>query len=135
MYETIKLFMTAGMIIIGWWVVQLLTYRRERQNKRDDKRIEYMISVFEDLNEFRAKANVLEIAEATDFLMRILSKIELYGNQKQIEKMRELASGISDNNCDVSSSWSLIAMLRDDLRNELNLDKMSGSVATFYLKG
>jgi len=135
MYETIKLFMTAGMIIIGWWVVQLLTYRRERQNKRDDKRIEYMISVFEDLNEFRAKANVLEIAEATDFLMRILSKIELYGNQKQIEKMRELASGISDNKCDVSSSWSLIAMLRDDLRNELNLDKMSGSVATFYLKG
>jgi len=134
MDESLKFSITVVVAIFGWWFVHRLSYQRERKNKRDDKRIEYMISVFEDLNKLRAKSNTLKIAEASDLLINISTKIELYGNQPQIEQMRLLASGITSNAGDMSAAWSLIDTLRDDIRADLNLSGVESSVATFYLK-
>lgn len=131
---TLKILIPAVVAVIGWWVGHFFSYQRDRKNKREDKKIEYLINVFEDLNTFRAKANILDINNVSTLLISISTKIELYGNQRQIDQIRELATGITEQQGNMAASWALIDSLRNDIRAELKLPAVEGTVATFFLK-
>jgi len=131
---TLKILIPAVVAVVGWWIGHFLSYQKDRKNKREDKKIEYLINVFEDLNTIRAKANILDVNDASTLLISISTKIELFGNQQQINKMRELATGITEKQGDMTASWSLIDSLRNDIRAELKLPVVDGNVATFFLK-
>ncbi|MGL5302984.1 MAG: hypothetical protein ACRC9M_05200, partial [Aeromonas sp.] len=52
--STLKIFIglfSVLVIVIGWFVVHNLSVKRDRQNKKDDIRTEYLISAYRQLSD------------------------------------------------------------------------------------
>jgi hypothetical protein len=124
----LPLLVTAALTISGWFVLHLISTRRDRSNKIRDLRTTYLIDCFRRL-EYAGNRDLDESArrqfEAT------IADIQLFGSTDQAAAARALAQGIADKDSSASTG-PLLNMLRDELRRELELPAVG--VPIFHLR-
>jgi hypothetical protein len=131
--DMFELAFSALIVVIGWYVGHYFSWQREQNSKERDTRVTYLQSTYRDLIRLRSYAKVLKIDEVGALLVGVLSDIELYGTNNQVNLARELAKEI-DEGGKFGLSETLIDDLRDDLRSELGLEVAEGSVTYFDLE-
>ena len=124
-----KILTTAAIVILGWFVVHLLSQYREKINKRREKRIEYLIAAYRNLER---SANIVNSNEVKDGVESAIADIHLFGSEEQIELVQEFSNSIANEGH--ASMDSLLLQLREDLRKELRLSKVPKSLNYLRLK-
>ena len=120
--------------VISWFVGSWLSVRRDRANKRRDLRVQYLIEAY------RRLATAIERKEANaEYFMDLDSAIvdvQLFGSADQIAAAQKFAKQLAEHR--MAQLGELLASLRDDLREELKLERVKGSTvvlrATFDAK-
>ena len=119
------------MAVIGWLIGHHFTAKRDIANKRGKLVISHLIDTY------RILANDIshrQQAEATNpKLENMLSDIQLFGNTKQIELVKQLADEVARGG--VFELSPIIVALRDNVRNELNLSLVKGNVKWLRFRG
>ena len=110
---------TTVIVITGWLIAHLLTQHRERTKKRQDKRVEYLITAYRNLE---ASANCDSTPEIDKRIESAIADIHLFGNEKQIELAIIFSNAMA--NTGPASLDDLLLQLREDLRKELKLSKV-----------
>ena len=107
--------------ILSWFVIHGLNQKRDFANKKKELRIKYLISAWQLLESVSNRTD--ETLQHN--LEKAIADIQLFGTLKQIRLSREFALKFSQNK--IADSTELLNELRNDLRKELNLDKVSSS--------
>lgn len=118
----VPLLVTTGVAILGWFVANRLSVRRDRINKRRDLRVQYLIEAYRRL-ENASNRNLLP-EEHGRALESAIADIQLFGSPAQIELAIRFARGFAQSKNE--SLDNLLAELRSDLRNELALESVPG---------
>jgi len=103
--------------IISWVVVYISTSRLNLKDKRKQMRIQYLMEVYDTL------ADCCQRSHLSPELEKAISKVQLLGTDEQIELTHQFISELAKSNN--TSYDTLLENLRDDLRNELNLNKLN----------
>jgi hypothetical protein len=121
--------MTAAGIVIaavvavgGWFVVNDLAARRERRNDRRDYRAKFLIDAWVTLEDAAQR----EDSSRLPALESAIAKIQLLGTAHQIELAQALAVAMAKESS--GSMDELLADLRRDLRAELELEPVTGTM-------
>lgn len=122
--KIIKDLMGWFLIIFGWVVAHQLTAVRDRNNKRRESRVSYLICAYRNLEAASSREKIGGTDLGRNF-ESALADIQLLGTEKQAELALNLARGIAEKRPDTSAG-PLLCCLRDDLRKELGL----GSITT-----
>lgn len=121
----IPLLTTAIITIVGWYIVHLLSTKRDRRNKQRELRINYLIEAWRKLE---YASNRKEI-NATEYVEKPIADIQLFGTKKQIELSIKIANELAETKG--SNLIELLTELRQDLRKELNLEKIETPIKVF----
>jgi hypothetical protein len=113
----------------GWWIIHVLTARRDLANKRRDRRIEAMVEVFREITRVRSHSSVLTSSEFADSLSRISTGIELFGTKRQLELFQVFAPSVNSER--LRGVHDLIDELRNDIRQSLALPANESTVNEF----
>lgn len=107
--------------ITSWFVVHFFNQKRDNLNKKKDLRIKYLINAWQLLE---SASNRLDNSMSSN-LEKAIADIQLFGTLKQIRLSRDFALEFATTKrakCD-----TLLNELRDDLRQELKLEKVTSS--------
>lgn len=122
--DYVKIIVTITLAIFGWVIGHFFTSQRDKQLKRRELSIEYLVNAYRILtNEVSHRT---ETDERSEKLENTLSDIQLFGTPKQVEFARQLAEEVA-----ASGTFELdplINNLRDNLRTELGLEPVNGNV-------
>lgn len=127
-----QLLVTTLIVIIGWFVAHRLAANRDRDIKHRDIRMDYLIKAYQRFanaacREPKPKSPYFRDMEST------VADIQLFGNESQIKKveifLKEFAEG------GMGGLDAILNDLRDELREELGLSKIEGSVRWFRPEG
>ena len=117
----IPLLITTLIAIGGWFIGHRLAAARDRANKQRELRVQYLIEAYRRL----VKAgNHPELYKIADEIESAVSDIQLFGTQEQITKIQKFTKEMSTQQH--ARLDDLLADLRTDLRQELNLPKVEG---------
>ena len=114
----LPLLATTIVAIVGWLVGHKLNTRRDRQNKRREIRVQYLIEAYRCLE----AGSCRDLVPNTDFSRRFesaIADIQLFGTKGQAEMAKELAEGMASQ--ENPSGTCLLISLREALRRELGL--------------
>jgi len=126
-----KIIVTIFLAVVGWLIGHHFTTQRDVANKRRELTIEHLIQAYRILtNEISHRE---ESQERNLKLENILSDIQLFGSQEQITLAKQLAEDVAAGG--VFELNPLIGSLRNDLRSQLNLSPVSGSVKWLRFEG
>ena len=118
---------TTLVAIFGWYIVHALNVRRDRDNKRRDMRIQYLIEAYRRIerasNRPKEFDNNLELESA-------IADIQLLGSLKQVSLGEKFAYEIANRNH--ASTDDLLYDLRASLRKELKLEEVKTKIT--YLR-
>lgn len=114
----IPLLVTSLITVVSWSAIHFLSKQRDVLNKKKEIRIRYLIDAFRRLE----SASNKKVAINKD-LESVMADIQLFGSKKQIKLSQKFISEMAENQN--SSTLELLESLRDDLREELMLDKVS----------
>lgn len=125
-----KIIVTISLAVLGWLVAHYFTAKRDVANKRRELRLQYLIDAYQVLTNDVSHRKLTY--ERNIKLENLLSDIQLYGSEIQVNLAKQLA-------IDVAAGIGfeldpLIKCLRDDLRKELNLKKIDGNVKWLRFK-
>nr|WP_294934309.1 hypothetical protein [uncultured Flavobacterium sp.] len=121
----IPLLITSFVTMTGWYILHWFAKRRDILNKQKELRINYLIEAWRKL-EYAANRKDFDKIE---YLEKPIADIQLFGTKKQIELALELVTAIVENRS--SNLTGLLEELRQNLRKELNLEKISTSIQIF----
>ena len=127
----LPLLTTTGVAIFGWLVGHALNARRDRQNKRREIRVQYLIEAYRRLENSTYRDSIY----GTEFgkgLESAIADIQLFGTEDQAQMAKKLAEDIAGQ--ENASVGSLLMSLRDTLRCELNLGTLNKEPIQFRLK-
>jgi hypothetical protein len=110
--------------IVSWFVGSWLSVRRDRANKRRDLRVQYLIEAYRRL----ATATERKETNAEYFadLDSAIVDVQLFGSAHQIAAAQKFAKQLAEHR--MAQLSELLASLRDDLREELKLERVEGSI-------
>ena len=119
----------AIVVMIGWIISHQFAAWRDRENRRREHRLNYLIDAFRSI----AKATNRHMGheDAADF-ERAISDIQFLGNLRQIKAAQKFANSFAGSEPQTQSLDSLLFSLRDELRKEIGRDPYSGSI--LYLR-
>jgi hypothetical protein len=118
-----QLVVTVLSVLVAALLSHLFTRFRDRDNRRREQRIDYLVSAFRGL----AKANHHpRLHEIADDLEQAVVDIQLFGSPKQIELARRFATALGTTQ--EADMDDLLNELRDSLRQELGRKKVSGNL-------
>jgi hypothetical protein len=126
------LMMTTGVAILGWVIGHEFNLRRDRQSKRREVRVQYLIEAYRRLE---AGANRGSIS-GTDFgkgFESAVADVQLFGTDEQSRLAREMATAIATRQKDATAG-PLLLSLRNALRRELDLGDLDEPPIQFRLK-
>lgn len=119
-----KIVVTVATAVVGWVVGHYFNSLRDRQLKRREIITDHLI------NAYRILANEVTLREASierdKQLETLIAELQLFGTLKQIKLAKQLADDIV--NKETFYIDDLLVDLRDDLRNQLSLEKVEGRV-------
>jgi hypothetical protein len=114
----LPLLITTGVGLVGWFVVHLLSSRRDQANKRRELRVQHLLEAYQNL----MNAACYQKLEGQEEVLRLVTKasadIQLFGNEKQIQMACQCTRDYAAGNASITE---LLENLRSDLRKELNL--------------
>lgn len=113
---------TALIVILGWWVVHYFSSKRDRANKKRELVTKHLINAYLILTTEISQRKQFEIRKLED----IVSEIQLFGSVEQVRLVKELVDCLTQKKAiDLDP---LINSLRNDLRDELELERIEGTV-------
>ncbi len=113
-----KILITIWITIIGWAISYFLSRRKELLSRRSDKRVDYLISAYRNLE---SSANREQTNEIRDKIENSIADVHLFGTEKQIKLANDFSKSISETG--EGSYHELLLQLREDLREELKLSR------------
>jgi hypothetical protein len=111
-----ELLITSSIIIFGWFIVNLLSSRRDRVNKRLDLKAKYLIEAWYKLDELAAT----EADEVSPDFNKIIANIQLFGSKRQILLINKVIEDISQKQG--ADLRELMMELRQEIRKDLNME-------------
>jgi hypothetical protein len=124
----LPLLVTAVLTMSGWFVGHWVSTWKDRSNKKRDLRTSYLIECFRRI-EYAGNRDLDEIGRRQ--LEAAIADVQLFGSTEQAAVARAFANGIA-NRDDNASTGPLLCMLRDELREELDLPAVE--VPLFHLR-
>jgi cell division protein FtsL len=121
----IPLLITALVTIFGWYIVHLLSARRDRKNKQRELRVNYLIEAWRKLEYASNRKGV----DAKEYVERPIADIQLFGTKNQIELTIKIANELAEKQG--TNLIGLLTELRQDLRKELNLQQIDTPIKVF----
>jgi len=118
---------TTLVAIIGWYIVHYLNVRRDRNNKRRELIIQYLIEAYRRIE--RASNRPKEFDNNLD-LESAIADIQLLGSQDQVVLAGKFAYDIDESSH--ASTDELLYDLRESLRRELKLEEVKTKIT--YLR-
>jgi hypothetical protein len=124
---------TGLVTVLGWWVVNFFSKRRDIENDRRKLRTEYLVEAYRRLESATHREGRQK--EFEDRLESAVEDIQLLGTAKQAELATRFAIDMAENG--IAYTDDLLRDLRDSLRSELKLEPLTKSnrVLQFYEKG
>lgn len=108
--------------LVAFVVVALthaFTSYRDRQNRRQEQRIDYLVSVYRAFNKANMHPKLYEVAEE---LEQAVADVQLFGTPEQVRLVRQFAHDLGTQQA--ASMDDLLVELRDSLRQELGADPL-----------
>lgn len=105
----------------GWFVVHFFNQKRDNLNRKKDLRIRYLINAWQLLE----SASNRHDNSMNSNLEKAIADIQLFGTLKQVQLSRNFALEFATTK--KANCTALLNNLRDDLRQELKLDKIASS--------
>lgn len=121
----IPLLITALVTIFGWYIVHLLSTRRDIKNKQRELRVTYLIEAWRKLEYASNRKGV----DAKEYVERPIADIQLFGTKNQIELTIKIANELAEKQG--TNLIGLLTELRQDLRKELNLEQIDTPIKVF----
>jgi hypothetical protein len=114
-----EVIISAFVIVIGWFIGHLLSSKRNRDNKRRELQISYLIEAWRNLEDCTIRNDLTRAS----IIEKAIADVNLFGSKRQIDLAQKFSkefaeSGKSDLN-------DLLEDLRHDLRKELQLQHVS----------
>ncbi len=107
---------------VGWIVGYLFKQKNDIANARREKRIDFLLKTYLKLENCIKRSPV----KVGSDLEEIVSEIQLMGNLYQVNLVKKIACDIAEmHNADLEP---LLISLRNDLRNELQLEKSNEKI-------
>ncbi|MDO5638237.1 MAG: hypothetical protein Q4G28_00010 [Neisseria sp.] len=129
--ETIKYSLPLMLIAIGWIVVHQLNIHRDRKNKQADLRLQFLLEAYRRL-EFSANRDIVSSEEFMRNHESAIADIQLLGNSEQISAILKYINNHARNgSADISN---VLELLRQELREELNLSNEKEKIVVFRFK-
>lgn len=119
----IPLLVTTVIAVIGWLIAHRLAAARDRESKRREERIKYLVEAFRRLATVGNRPNLSEFA---DELESAIADIQLFGTPEQIKKVQAFTKEMDEKH--KASLNDLVTDLRQDLRKELRLPEVEGKM-------
>jgi hypothetical protein len=104
-------------------LAHLFTRVRDRENRRPEQRIDYLVSAFRGLAKANHHPRLYEVAEDIE---QAVADIQLFGSPKQIQLARQFATAFGTTQ--EADMDDLLNELRDSLREELGRKKVNGNL-------
>jgi len=110
--------------IVSWFVGSWLSVRRGRANKRRDLRVQYLIEAYRRLS----TATERKETDAAYFasLDSAIVDVQLFGSADQIAAAQKFAKQLAAHR--TAQLVDLLSSLRNDMRKELQLEHVEGSI-------
>ena len=123
------LLVTSIVTMVGWYILHHLARKRDFENKKKELRINYLIEAWRKLEHSVNRKN----EDPTHDVEKSIADIQLFGTAKQIELAIKVVTDLVNNKN--ASLDDILEELRQDLRKELNLEKVSSRIQIFRLRG
>ncbi|MGE0052178.1 MAG: hypothetical protein AB7S49_11710 [Arcobacter sp.] len=124
-FEYLKIGITIILAILGWIIAHYFTSKRDVSNKKREIILNYLIEAYLILTNDLTERGEIDLKKA-EKIEKIMSQVQLLGSKEQVNLVKKLAVSIGKN--EINEYDSLINSLRDDLRMELELEKIEGNV-------
>ena len=122
--DCVKISVTILLAVVGWLIGHYFTTKRDVENKRRDLVITHLIEAYRIITN---EVSHRPVSDERDLkLEKLLSDIQLFGSQEQIALVKSLADEVALGG--IFELDPLIVSLRNDLRLQLKLAPVSGSV-------
>jgi crotonobetainyl-CoA:carnitine CoA-transferase CaiB-like acyl-CoA transferase len=109
--------------IAGAYLGHWLTYRREKKNRLQEQRIQYLIQAY---RAFSKANNNPQLCEVADDLEQAVADIQLLGSPELIHLVQRFSEEFARKQ--EASLDEVLANIRKDLRNELGESPVSGRI-------
>jgi len=131
MDETLKLIIPALVVVGGWFVAHRFNVSRDRQNKRHDLRVQYLLDAYRRL-ESAANRDSMGTEDKRSFESAI-ADIQLLGDNLQID---ELMKFLTEYKREGNSALidPLLEVMRESLRKELQIEACARKVVVFRFR-
>jgi hypothetical protein len=116
-----------SLVVLGWFFVHRLNSARDIATKRREARIKALEVAY---MRIATSSNRALTEKIMDDLEYFVSEIQLYGTPRQVELMGEMVEAFKASAPFISYD-ALLLDLRDTIRDELKLEKISGNVWWF----
>jgi hypothetical protein len=114
--------------VVGWFVVNALAARRERENDRRDYRTRFLIDAWVALEDAANRSDEQRLLALEDSIARI----QLLGTPHQIELAQAFTRAMAEKS--KGSMDELLVDLRRDLREELELEPVNDAMLHLRIK-
>jgi hypothetical protein len=115
--------------VVGLIVAHHFTAKRDRDNRQRELRVQYLIEAFRCLAGSCGRHLTAEIIQIVE---KSMTDVQLFGTPDQIKMLQTWAKDMhADKSPDLDD---FLSSLRDDLRHEIQLDKVTGSVFRIRVK-
>jgi hypothetical protein len=104
-------------------LAHLFTVHRDRENKRREQRIGYLVSVFRALSKANHHPRLYEVADDVE---QAVIDLQLFGTPEQVRLAKKFATELSTEQG--AAMDELLNELRDSLRSELGREPVAGNV-------
>jgi hypothetical protein len=116
-FEILSLSISTVIAIAGWFIAYSSKVRQDAKNKRKEIRVNYLIKTWPLLESLSNRENKKNLKN----LEKVVADIQLFGSKEQIKLVQEIAEDMRQGKAD---TLSLLKNLREDLRKELDLEKV-----------
>lgn len=126
----VSLTIPALITIFGWFIVNRIGARRDRNNKKREKVIEHLITSYKVLTDIPHRDHTNN-RQAMDRLEDAITNIQLFGTKEQIRLAKEIVLEFTEKN--VMDIGILTKNLRKELRKELGLEEIDEEILYFRI--
>ncbi len=115
----LQVFVSAFVALLVVTLGHAFTVRRERQNRRQEQRIDYLISVY---RAFCKGNNHPRLHEVADDIEQAIADVQLFGTPEQVRLVQQFADELAARQ--EAPLNDILIELRDSLRVELGADPL-----------
>lgn len=117
----LQVFVSAFVALLVVALGHAFTLWRDRQNRRQEQRIGYLVSAYRAFGKANHHPRLYEVAEE---LEQAVADVQLFGTPRQIALARQFATDLGTQQ--TAAMDDLLMELRDSLRKELGAAPLSG---------